>query len=815
MFGAAIFGIVAARFGGVPFFVWKAIAVVAIIGWGICFLKRFPFRSTVFLLLAIAAGFGCRHHLRWNLFPSNDIGFYAQEKAGPVCVRGTVIEMPRLLPAPPEDPTRPIAQRERTLFTLHTDSLRDGDRFISVTGKLSVSVEGNRDDLRYGDRVELFGGLSKPNPPQNPGDPDYATSLRNRRILAILRVPSPGSVRRLVPGKPSAGRILETVRRAGHANIERCMTPSNAAVATAMILGLREGIDEETTQTLQETGTLHILAISGLHIGLVAAAALFLLRLFGTSRRRSAVILVGTVIGYLFLTDVQPPAIRATVLVCVVAASMLSFRSTFAVNTLCATALIVLLLNPSELFQFGAQLSFIATGAFLWIPRLPTRIFVTPDGREQNEDVSTGSFAGRCVRLVEKTVLGITALLLVSTIIWFVSMPLILERIHLFTPIAILVNPLLWFPLAAALSFGFAVMVFGAVPFIGSVLGWFADQSFDILFNMIGYFHELGGHYWLPGPPIWWNVVFYGFFVLWTFFPFSKQKPRLLAGLLASWLIVGVVAVYGGILERQWNDRLTVSISSVGHGSGILIVTPENRAVVFDAGCFSSPKRCGDILSRSLWRAGKTSIDAIVLSHADSDHYNGVLILAERFRIDAVLVSPYMFEKEDGGLDLLRQKLSEKNIPLKEIGDGDDLSAFGLFDSKILHPPKEGFDERAVSNACSVVLTFRHEKIRVLFPGDLDGKTTAPFLERSPMHCDVVMIPHHGGKSRLTEPLLQWTTPKDLVVSGGQFSRNDALLDDLRRRGFSLHNTFDDGAVELSVDRNGATWKHYRSPPSR
>jgi competence protein ComEC len=409
----------------------------------------------------------------------------------------------------------------------------------------------------------------------------------------------------------------------------------------------------------------------------------------------------------------------------------------------------------------------------------------------------------------EKFLLGVVALFLVSLTIWIISTPLILARIHLFTPVALLVNPLLWLPMTAALLSGFAVMFLGAVPILGDVFGFLANFFFDALFGMIAFFQHLGGHYWMPGPPLWWNVVFYSVFVTFTFFPLRRPSRKVFVAFFIGWITVGVGAFLYERIERRVSDRLTVSISSVGHGTGILIVTPQSRAVVYDVGCFSSPKRGGDVVSRALWRYGKVRIDAIVLSHADSDHYNGVVTLAERFQIGTVLVSPYMFEKQDKGLDHLRNTLAAKNIPIRIIGDGDDLSNYGLSETKILHPPKDDFDECGMSNACSVVLLLEHRGGRFLFPGDLDGRS-APFLERQPIPCENVVVPHHGGRSRLTEPLLDWTTPKNLVVSGGQFTRNEKLLDDFRRRGFTLHSTFDNGAIEWSRDRHGDRWKRFR-----
>lgn len=774
---------------------------------------RKPILSTLCILSACAALFGLWHDDRWNRFAENELGFHAEELGSPIALRGRVREMPRVLPRPTEDPGRVFEVSERTIFTLRAEQLRDGADWIDVSGNVSVVVEGNRDDLRIGDSIQIFGSLSKPVGPQNPGDFNYAEMLRSKRILSIVRASSPEAVSILQNGRLGIGRFLESLRRGARERLLRFMDEKTAPYALAMLLGMREGVDEETTQTLIETGTMHILAISGLHIGLVAATLAFLLRCFGVSRQKTAIVLILSVLAYLFLTDVRPPAIRATVLVCVMATALYTGRRSYGVNTLCATALIVLAGNPTELFQFGAQLSFLATGAFFWVPspefagRPFRRLFRFFRRREKDPEkfrlhIEANEWAHWSVVSGTFRILYATAqLFLVSLTIWTVALPLILERIHVLSPIALLVNPLLWFPLTAALLCGFGTMIFGFIPFLGTMFGFLADCSFGVLFGMIGFFQRLGGHYWVPGPPFWWNVVFYSVFAFFTFLPVRRPKARILAVLLAVWVGVGFGVGILRDLDRRWNERLTISVFSVGHGNCVLITTPEKKTIVYDVGCISSPKRGADTLSRGLWRLGKTRIDAIVLSHADSDHYNGVVHLTDRFHIGTVFVSPYMFVQDDAGLKLLRETLAKHRIPLVEIGDGDDLTGYGLPDSRFFHPPKTDFGETDSANAASLVLRFEHFGVGVLLPGDLDGRLTAPFLEREPIPTDIVMIPHHGGRSSQTETLLAWASPKRLLVSAGRFTYRSETMENYRKRGFTVRNTFEEGYIEISIGK--------------
>ncbi|MDR2705744.1 MAG: ComEC/Rec2 family competence protein [Planctomycetaceae bacterium] len=834
LFAAAVLGILFDRLSGLSGNFWLILFLVTFFGWLIAFLWKHSLVSTFFLLSFCCSVFGFRHHEHWNSFSENDLGYYAQETGEPVALRGSVGEMPRYFPKPPTDFGRIFESSERTLFTLHAEQLCDKTDWLPVSGNVRVIVEGDWRELCIGDTIQIFGTLSKPLPPQNPDDYDYSGMLRGQRILCVVHVSTRDAISVLKTGHFSIIRFLEHVRRTCQANLQHRMSSDVSPLATAMILGIREGVDEETSQNLIETGTMHILAISGLHVALVAAIVAGVLNLLGVSQRWCAVIIFITVIVYLLLTDIQTPAIRSTVLICIVSLAVFLNRRPFAVNTLCATALFVLLLNPSELFQFGAQLSFVATGAFFWIPGVSTfrqLIFgaeETDDKKKQKIDNSIERFETKrwlIIQFAQYLFRKVGILFLISLVIWGISMPLILDRIHLFTPVAVLVNPLLWIPLTASMAGGFCTMIFGNIPLLGDLLGWFTDISFRGLFGMIAFFQRLGGHYWIPGPPTWWNLVYYSAFTLLTFLPIRRPPPRWLAILFLCWIVVGFSYGYIRDFNRYRNDRLTFSVFSIGHGNCVLVTTPQKKTFIYDAGCISSARRAADVLSRAVWRLGKTKIDAIIISHPDSDHYNGATILADRFYIGAVFVSPYMFEplkilqrelverkisldqlsedefKEQRLLMELQNKLATKKIPIIEVGDGDSLSAWGLPNSIFLHPPKTDFSERENTNATSLVLRFEHYGVGVLLSGDLDGRLPSPFLKRQPIPSKIVMVPHHGGHSKQTEPLLRWATPELLLFSAGRFTHKDAVLENYRQRHFKVCSTFEEGYIEISIDR--------------
>ena len=809
---AAITGVLTDRFLAPSALHWTLLCCGAVAAWFV--LRQYPW-----VLLACTAFFGFWHHDHWYRYASNDIGCYAAgltDLAQPAALIGTVAEMPRYYPKPPSDPGKLFDVSERTIFTLRAEQLRDGRDWNPICGNVLINIYDDCRNFRIGDRLQLFGELVKPARANNPGGFDYEDYLRSHRIRAVLRCSDKTAASLLESRRFSFNREIESLRRAGMTNLERHLSPQTNPLAEAMIFGVRESVDSETRQIMIDTGTMHLLAISGLHVTLIAGIAAWFLRRLQFSRRTTALSMIGFVLFYLLLTDVRPPAIRAVALTCSVSFALYVNRPAATVNILCASALIVLLFNPSEIFQFGAQLSFIATGSFLWLPnyiRLKS-LFYTPHPTDDDLRTLSGieraeSISWRGLRRMGRFLRWVIELFLASLIIWLFSMPLLLSQVHVFTPIAILVNPLVWLPLTMAMSCGLMTALLGQIPLLGNGVGFGADWSFWLLIEMIAWFQRLGGHYWVPGPPGWWNLGFYAVFATLTFLPIRRPPGKFLLSALVVWILIGIGSGYYRDFERLRSNRLTLSVLSVGHGNCVLITTPESRTIVCDAGCLMSPQYAADALSQSLWRLGKTHIDAILISHPDNDHFNGVTLLADRFSIGMILISPYCSEistePDRESWSHLMAKLESQRIPIRIIGAGDDLSRYGLPQSAILHPPQPGVggvecDEQGNMNAKSIVVRFEHRGVGILLPGDLNSRNMPIFLQREPKPTEIVMMPHHGGRSMQTERLLDWAAPKTLIFSAGKLTHKPELLEQFRQRGYKVLSTFTDGAVIVDVE---------------
>ncbi|MCL2119567.1 MAG: ComEC/Rec2 family competence protein [Planctomycetaceae bacterium] len=813
------------------------------------------FRSAMMLLGLVAVFGGLWHHWYWNVYPPGDPGLFQLDEPTPVVMEGKVISFPRWIPAPPDNPGRFMPPTDQTVLTLRAARLRNGRDWEPACGRVYVSVTGKLPDVRYGDSLRIIGKLSHPNRQHNPGDYDQATSLRQQRILSMLRVNDGDSVRKLQSGSLSVARLLEQIRDSARANIARSMTPEHAGFAAATILGVRDEIEPELSQLLIESGTAHILAISGLHVGLVALGFVFLLRLLGLRRKTFAIALTLTILCYLCITDMRPSAIRASLLVFVACLSIFRGQRRLQINAFAATGIIVLILNPTNLFQVGVQLSFLATSVFLWFnqrldlfgmffERNKTRNMSSIQDKEKaldemadDEKLLAKRYWGRMLlgfawRGSCKMFNGLINGILVCAVIWLVVSPLIASQMHVFSMIGLMVNPLLWIPLTLALLSGFCVVITGWIcPPMAVVFGWCANASYALLANTIAWFHRMpGGYAWVPGFHGWWLIGLYVPFLLLSLFPQLRPKKRWLVIAPACWLLVAFAVHY----VRQWddwrNDRLYVRVLSVGHGMCVHVKTPNGKSIFYDVGSMSSPFKGANIAAHSLWDFGCRKIDAVIISHPDSDHYNGLALLLEKFRVETVYVNQSMFQKEGRAIDALHNALTSRNIPVMTLASGDVINQPGFPAMSVLHPPVPdeilrsicpdsdhgmkqpggieeeetliGFDNTD-SNANSLVLLIEHRGHRILLPGDLESKLTPEFMLKLPVHVDVMLSPHHGSIKKTSDELVAWATPEHLVISGGLFTYNPNSKPHFEESGCRVFETLKNGMVEVIIDRQG------------
>lgn len=776
-------GIITDRFLGLALPLWLAGGFVALAGWYVAF--RLQRRASVVWLLALTgvAG-GAWHHVSWSTVEPDHVVRYSRNSYEPVRLRGTIVNHPRIVPPAPQELPVAIPQFDRTICTVQCAELLSCSETMPVSGDVRLEVTGHLLHAGVGDIVDIVGRFGRPAPASNPGGFDVRAYLRNFKLLTVVRCGEPDDVRVLQSAADDWRRWQGRLRKHAERLIGTSLSEQTAPVGLALLLGARTNIPDELATAFAESGTMHILAISGANVGILASLLWLIAEVAGLRRAATAVLVLAGILGYAFLADAQTPVVRGVLMFIAALSGRPWRRSAGPANALSLAALGVFVWNPAHLFELSAQLSFLAVGALIWATTWLPRFWFSAPSLATGAD-SPGSYLGfRLQRL------GYTAMVAIGMLaaVWLFTLPLGLARFHLFAPIGFLANAVLSPLVALVLSSGYALLVAGLlVPAAALPFAWAFDTTLAAMLWLIERAAAVpGGHYYAAGPGEGWLIGYYLFLALGVAgWPGSRLR-------VWGWRALGLWAVSGlGLSFVPTNPgELRCSFLSVGHGLAVLIEMPNGRTLVYDAGRLQDGRRAADTVQQALWQLGHDHIDALVVSHADIDHFNGVPKLARTARIGTAFMHRTLLDFEQAAVRGLCDALAREQTPIRLAAARDRLQLDPDVVVQVIQPEHDAAD--SLDNANSLVLEIEYAGRRILLTGDLEQQGLRRLLERPSRNVDVLLAPHHGSPNANPRALAEWANAEFVVVSGG---RKDAAA--------SLRTTYE-GAQVLSTAVHGA-----------
>ncbi|QJW99021.1 ComEC/Rec2 family competence protein [Frigoriglobus tundricola] len=809
---AASVGLLADRSIGVPLAAGLITAVVALVGW-LSTRATVPQAGSVWLLVCTSAVGAVHHHTHRHTFGDDDIGRFTKDPPTAIRVRGTLAEEPDRFRPPRHDPLLTVQRTATSTGVLEVFAVDGVGSWQPASGRVRLAVEGRLDGLHCGDVVEVSGRLTRPDGPHNPGEWDYRSHLLDRRITADLRVKrSADPVVRLEEGwRASLFGWLAVVRGWGTRALER-EVPDEAGLATALLLGDSTALDREEWDAYVRTGVIHVLAISGQHLVVLGWFLWLVFQLCGVRRRHAAWAVALFLLGYALMSGGRASAVRAAVMVCVVCGGIVLRRPVIPANAFAFAWLIVLGVSPTDPFTAGCQLSFLSVFVLIWgctrwlAPRELTPV-------EQLIEESRG-VPEKVLRAGLRTVWEAFA---ISTILTVVNAPLVLAAQNVASPVAVLIGPPLVILTSIALVAGFLVLIVSPLGAAAWPFARITEWSLAACEWVVGLGDRLPfGHLYAAAPPMWWLIGFYALVAGVVLFNGTRSR-KLLAGLLV-WLVFGTVA---GLIPRS-SDEARITFLAVGHGGCVVIEAPDGRVLLYDAGTTVGPDAVRRIVAPFLWHRGIGRIDEVFLSHADLDHFNGIPELLRRFPIAQVTLTPTFSDKESPGVEAVMAALEKHGIRTRVVVAGERFRA-GDVAFEVLHPPRAG--PSGTENVRSLVLLVRHEGHTVLLTGDLEGEGQALVTSRPIAPVDVMLAPHHGGKSANAprgapeKPeagvVAAWARPKLVVSSQRAGTPTEHLSASYGAVGATVWDTPTVGAVTIRSHTTGVTAEAFRAGETR
>jgi competence protein ComEC len=752
---------------------------------------------------------------------------------GILLVQGTSIHEPRLMQLAqghkkvilegtilsPENYSEEISK-----FDLFVESGFIDQAVVSLNEKVTVTIYKNVVDFDPGQRIRFPASLKTFRNFNNPGRYDYEATMILRGYSCAASV-SDG--RSIVPvGKRRTVTMLETmesVRRPIRKFMVNNLSPVDQAVYRALILGEMQGIDNDLRESFNVTGLGHVLSVSGLHVGLVAVVCFALFRfLFSLSyaltlridiRKLTALITCFCVFAYTFIAGFQVSANRSMIMAITYLVSIVAGREKDPWSTLALAAIIVLSLDPNDLFNISFQLSFIAViGIFLLSPYIYRFVKGKFDG------LGRGS-------ILSRVYIYFSSLLIIGFSAVIFSLPVTTYYFHRISVIAIPIN-LIIEPLLGLwiLPVGLLSVVFLPISYtLACLLLKIGSYGLDGMMNIIWFWSQLNwASLWVVTPDDF-EIALYYLTIFFLIFAF-KQRAWAKIGLIAV-LLMGVCDISYWIYETRFNPNLRVTFIDVGQGNSALIQFPGNKRLLLDGGGFASGAfdTGSMIVAPFLFHSKIHRIDYLVLSHPHPDHLNGLKFIAEHFDPKEFLYNGQKINAPEfvGLIDALKKNNAKILMP-------DDFSneiEVGGAKVELLHPPTtvktKGADlskEDRDTNNNSLVLKISYNGKSFLFPGDIQSQGEDAVVSNSGarLKSEILLVPHHGSKYSSTMPFLKAVDPKIAVISCGKENSfgfpSKETMQQLNQIGCKIIRIDESGAVRFEVNSNGLEINRFIEP---
>lgn len=727
--------------------------------------------------------------------------------------------------------TDPLVYSNRLSFILEVKRLEGADFAVKANGKIKMSVYEKNSKLSKGDKIAFSGRIKPIKNFKNPGGFDY------KRYMAFKKVRASSYARgdriKIIEKRSEKGLqwIIDVKRKSIDDIIDTLEDKDARAVLKALLIGKKNEIDRSLREAFYRSGAGHILAISGLHIGIVATVSfLFFSWLLsfsrhllweGSGKKAAAILSLAPVLVYGLISGMSPSAQRAVIMTAVFLFTFVAVKEYDIINTLAISAILILLIFPPSLFSISFQLSFSAVFFITYGFSTIKNIFVF-------NKRSCADKAG--ITILQKLYLFFITAAIVSFFALAGTLPLVMFYFNQVSLAGIISNmiivPLIGFvvvPLGLIGVFVSLISVSGAQLCITA-----ASKALQVAIKIVGFISNFPFAAFKTVSPSHIEICLYYIIILAVLNVFFVKKEK--DDIFFSWKnkkvsakqaavcisIIAFTAIAADVIywinKRYWNSNLNVTIFDVGHGSSALLEFPKGYCMLLDGGGFSDNKVFdvgARIIAPLLWQKKIKTIDTIVLSHPNSDHLNGLLYIADHFNVKNVWTNG---ESTDAKEHIrLNKIIDDKNICAPSYSQLLRKHVINGVLVEILYPVKDfeikkKDDSWRDLNNNSLVIKVCFGTSSFLFPGDieLDAERELVAVHGSILKSSVLLAPHHGSKTSSSIVFIEKVDPEYVIISSGSNRRfnlpHKSVINRYEKRGCRILSTAEHGSVSISTD---------------
>lgn len=731
-------------------------------------------------------------------------------------LRGCIVSVPVIRQPEQRVYGIPMSDRPHSSFLLETQEVLSVGGWVACSGLVRVSVRGPADHVRLGDVVEVYASLRTISGPRNPGEHDWRMYNRRGGLYVAAMVDQPQSIARLPQARGGwFGRLLGGFRRTcQQALLDGIVAEEpTAGLLVTYVAGQRSAVSRQINDAFRRSGTAHLLAVSGSHVAMIAAFGGFAGWLLLGRPRRAALVALAGVIFFSVLVEASAPSLRSGIMAMLAVMAVFANRPFNSGNWLAGSAVVLLVIAPTDLFSPAFQMTFAAVAALILLTRAVCITLFGP--------WDLAGWIRLRIRIKKGLSWWYTARLNVrnafsySVAAWLANVPLAawhFGQFNLYGPIA----TLLILPLATlTLILGFCKMVLGlASPSAGSVLAGPVECLADWMARFAAWMGAWpGATLAVPPPPLWLVAVMYGALGYWAItmrqrwydaWPIADRVvkavaippvvtspyghgglfsvggtsiPKIYDPIRPQYVVAaaaGLLGIYAWVVRPADPDHLRLHVLSVGDGLCVVVRGPAGKTLLYDCGSISVGGVGERVVVPALLSLGIRRIDAAVLSHANLDHYSGLIEVADAVPIGEVWLDESFRRQTVGGLPgRLLKDLETRGIPLRDAATGTWIDSLGPACAEVLWPPAGVDLSNQDPNDASLVIRVELAGRAILLTGDIGEFAQGRLMRDQPgrIRADVLVLPHHGRTKTLDPDFLTAVGPRVAIASTASLHR--------------------------------------------
>ncbi len=731
------------------------------------FVKQWNITTALLFLIIFLIGI-LNYTLNSNPIGANHIANFIEDKK--LTIIGTVLDKEY------------YSNQDKISLKVEVSQIEREDYNIKTQGLILVNTYLGDCPYEYGDVLKIKGRLEKPIGQKNFGEFDYELYLAREKVFTYLNIWQEKDIQKIGENDSNFLVSFSLSARDKIKEITKQTLPQPYSyLLIGMLLGEKSFIPPHLKEVFAEAGIMHILAVSGLHVGIIAMALLALLSMLNLPKKLKLLTLILILIMYASITGFRPSVLRATIMFILLIGGKLINRSRNLNISLFFAGFLILLLNPLILYDAGFLLSFIVTFFIINLSPIFQELF-------------------------SKIVVWIKNPLSVSTAAWIGIFPL---SAYFFTKVSIIsiVSNILIVPLTGlAVILGFVTFFIGMASI--SLAGIVANINYLVLslITLIAKsFSSLPFAFvYVAQPSIMVIILYYlmVFFIIELFYKkilSQKIKEKAVLIVLSVTLLIIIVQVFFPA------DNLKVNFINVGEGDCILIEAPNKINILIDGG--GTPQSDFDVGSKIvvpyLRRKGINEIDLLILTHPHLDHLEGLLPVLKEFKVGMVL---------DSGLlcDISAYKefislIQKKSIPYHKAKAGDNFVFSNNLEIFLLNPlyDSDFYDESDFNNASIVVKLF-YKNADFLFTGDIEVTAEKKLLVwQNILQSDILKVGHHGSITSTNLEFLDKVDPRIAIITVGKnhFGHpSQKIIERLEDENIQIYRTDEDGTIIIRTN---------------